>query len=182
MAAAETLFADRGFHGTSVRDVAAEAKLPLASTVYHFAKKEQLYTAVLDVIAEQLTQSLDAAADSSDPRRNAEGLARSLVQWALEYPARVRLLLRELLDNPTRVARASHLPLSPFVKRATEVVGAAGVASPETAFLHVIGGLSYVVVSRPTMERIVGSARARALQRSYEPEALAFARQMFGVQ
>lgn len=181
MNAAETLFAEHGFHGTSVRDVAAEAKLPLASTVYHFAKKEQLYTAVLGVIAEQLTRSLDDAIDSSDPKRNAEGLARALVQWALEYPARVRLLLRELLDNPTRVARAAHLPLSPFVKRATAVVAAAGVTAPETAFLHVIGGLSYVVVSRPTMERIVGAPRARAMHRSYEPEALAFARLMFGV-
>ena len=37
LATAEDAFAERGFHGTSMRDLAAAADLPLATLVYHFA-------------------------------------------------------------------------------------------------------------------------------------------------
>ena len=54
LAVAEELLVERGFHGTSVRDIATAAKLPLATVVYHFARKEQLYAAVLQAIADDL--------------------------------------------------------------------------------------------------------------------------------
>ena len=59
LVAAERLFTTHGFHGTSMRDAASAAGLPLATTVYHFARKEQLYAAVLDNIGNQLLESFD---------------------------------------------------------------------------------------------------------------------------
>jgi AcrR family transcriptional regulator len=184
IAAAEALLAERGFHGTSMRDVAGAAELPLASTIYHFAKKEQLYRAVLEGIAEQLMRELPAG---GDPIARVDALAHALVRWAAEEPARARLLLRELLDNPTRVKAAARLPLGPFLETAAAMVSAgmrAGVLearTPETAVLHVVGGLHYVVVARPTVERIVGAARAKKIEATYEREAIAFARHTLGV-
>ena len=46
--AAEMLFADRGFAGTAVRDIASEVGLNPASLYNHFPGKEGLYEAVLD--------------------------------------------------------------------------------------------------------------------------------------
>ena len=42
--AAEKLFAEKGFDGTSVRDITAEAKCNVAAVNYHFGGKDNLYT------------------------------------------------------------------------------------------------------------------------------------------
>ncbi|MEO8549804.1 MAG: helix-turn-helix domain-containing protein [Kofleriaceae bacterium] len=191
LAAAERLIAAHGFHGTSMRDVAAAARLPLATTVYHFAKKEQLYAAVLGEIAEELDARLQTAIAEragftrlgvERPDAALDALAVAIVRWAADAPARVKLLLRELLDNPARVAKASRLPLAPFLERATALVAArASSASPEVAVLHLVGAISYFVAAWPTVERIVGDARAKQITASYEREAIAFARRMLGV-
>lgn len=195
LAVAEELYAEHGFHGTSMRDIAAAAKLPLASTIYHFARKEKLYRAVLEGIAAELLADLDAAIGPARIKGDlverfvapVDELARSLVRWSAQYPGRVRLLLRELLDNPTRVVKAAKVPLGPFLERAAAMIASgvkAGVLeprTPETAVLHVVGGLHYVVASAPTVQRIVGVGRKRDIDARYDREALAFARHTFGV-
>lgn len=190
--AAERLIAERGFYGTSMRDIAKAARLPLATTVYHFAKKEQLYATILGEIAEALDARLQAAmferyAGPSERGTTAttattaiDALAVALVRWATEEPGRVKLLLRELLDNPGRVAKASRLPLAPFLERTSALVAARGVAFPELAVLHLVGAVSYFVAARPTVERIVGAARAKQIAANYEREAISLARHMVG--
>jgi AcrR family transcriptional regulator len=193
VAAAEALFVTRGFHGTSVRDVAAAAGLPLATVVYHFARKEQLYATVLEAIGQELLHSLDQLPPSlAEPRAAArariilrvEEFVRAVVRWTRDQPGRVRLLLRELLDNPPRLARAGRLPLAPFLERSAELIADAQRARvlasqpAELAVLHFVGALSYLVAATPTVDRIVGRARARELVASYETEALALARRI----
>ena len=183
----ERLLASTGFHGTSMRDVADAAGLPLASVVYHFAKKEQLYAAVLTEIGAQLVVQLDDALDDEDRpwATRLDAVVRSLVGWTSSHPGRVKLLLRELLDNPARVARASKLPLAPVLLRLSDFV-AAGIRAgafrrmvAETAVLHLVGAVSYFAAARPTVRRIVGPARDRHISSSYEREAIGFARRMF---
>ena len=41
--AAQKLFAERGFHGVSIRDIAQQAEVPLALVGYHFGPKLDLY-------------------------------------------------------------------------------------------------------------------------------------------
>jgi AcrR family transcriptional regulator len=185
--AAEGLLASTGFHGTSMRDVAEAAGLPLASVVYHFAKKEQLYAAVLAEIAEHLLSEMTRALEDEGRAwaTRLDTIVRSLVAWTATHPGRVKLLLRELLDNPARVARASRLPLAPVLLRLSEFV-AAGVRAgafravvPETSVLHLVGAVSYFVAARPTVRRIVGPARYGRMSSSYEREAVFFARRMF---
>ncbi len=47
MDAAEKLFARRGFHGTSLRDITSAAGVDLALVNYHFGSKKQLFTEVI---------------------------------------------------------------------------------------------------------------------------------------
>ncbi|HEY4176670.1 MAG TPA: TetR family transcriptional regulator [Kofleriaceae bacterium] len=174
LVAAEKLLVTRGFHGTSMRDIAKGARVPLATVVYHFTRKERLYAAVLAEIAAKLTDALVGAATADD-------LAALLVRWSMTSPRRVVLLLRELLDNPSRIAKAAQLPLAPFLHRATELARAGGAAVPELAVLEVVGALSYLVASRPTVDRIVGDARAKQMAAVYEAHALSFARRTLGL-
>lgn len=63
--AAEQLFADRGYDGASIRDVAAAAGLQIHSIGYHFGPKEQLFDAVVgrraDIMTELRREALVAA-------------------------------------------------------------------------------------------------------------------------
>jgi AcrR family transcriptional regulator len=43
---AEELFCEKGFEGTSIRDITSEAKCNVASVNYHFGGKEKLYIAM----------------------------------------------------------------------------------------------------------------------------------------
>ena len=184
--AAERLIAERGFYGTSMRDIASAARLPLATTVYHFAKKEQLYAAILGDIAAALDARLQAAmferyerdTERSTAPTAIDALAVALLRWAAEEPGRVKLLLRELLDNSARVAKATRLPLAAFLERASALVAARGVAQPEVVVLHLVGAISYFVAAWPTVERIVGAPRAKQISAAYEREVISLARRM----
>jgi AcrR family transcriptional regulator len=168
--AAEPLLSARGFHGTSMRDVAEAAGVPLASVVYHFPRKERLHAAMLGEIAAQILGALRRAGPA--------GAVRALVRWSLKNPGRVRLVVRELLDNPSRVAKARSFPLAPVLHT---LAAAAPHPHPELAVLHVIGAISYVVLARPTVRAIVGPERDRELWASYEEHAIEFARRTFGL-
>jgi AcrR family transcriptional regulator len=191
LAAAEELLAARGFHGTSMRDVADAAGAPLATVVYHFSKKEQLYAGVLGDIGAALERDLREAVGTDDggmSERQLEAAVLTVVRWAESEPGRVRLLVRELLDNPARVARAARLPLAPVLGILTELVDRgvrAGVfratEPPETLVLQLVGGISYFVVARPTVRRIVGSERDKQLSRTWERDTIAFARRIVGL-
>ena len=159
--AAEQLFTLHGFHGTSMRDVADAADVPLATVVYHFARKEALYGALLHEIGVEVVATVDATDD----------FVLAIVRWMRERPGRAKLIMREILDNPPRLKTATQLPVAQFLVQATARLGVS-----ETAVLHVVGGLSYVVAAWPTVDRIVGAKRAAELHASYERDAIAFAR------
>jgi AcrR family transcriptional regulator len=46
--AAEKVFAQDGYHGTTMRQIAAEAELGLSLVVYHFPTKLELFTAIFE--------------------------------------------------------------------------------------------------------------------------------------
>ena len=66
---AEDLFADKGFHGTSVRAITSKAGVNLASVNYHFGTKEALIESVFErrfnpinaMRTERMTEVLDKA-------------------------------------------------------------------------------------------------------------------------
>jgi AcrR family transcriptional regulator len=158
LAVAEQHFAQVGFLAASMRDLALKAELPLATLGYHFARKEQLYAAVLDAINAELVALLDASTDLAP-----------LVDWCLDHPERLTFLVRELIDNQLRVAQAERLPLREFLVRASALAGS------ELALLHLVGGITYVTAAWPTVSRVVGATRRKQIQTHYRAEAHAFA-------
>lgn len=175
--ASEPLFADRGFYGTSMRDIAEASELPLASVVYHFARKEKLYAAILGEIASQLIGDMNAAR-AANPDAPLENAIRALIRWSVGNPGRNRLLMRELLDNHGRVSRATALPLTPVL---TSLAAETTVPNPETAVLHTVGAVAYVVAAWPTVKRMIGARREKELMKDYEEDAMVLARRMLGI-
>jgi AcrR family transcriptional regulator len=65
--AATTLFATRGYPGTSLEDVAAAARVTRGAVYHHFAGKQALFEAVLDAQERHADEEILAAAGSAEP-------------------------------------------------------------------------------------------------------------------
>lgn len=86
LAAAETLFAQRGFDGASLRQLTASAGVNLAAVNYHFGSKEKLVEQVfkrrLDALNQHRLAELDKVAGK--PETTLENVLAAYIQPALE--------------------------------------------------------------------------------------------------
>jgi|SRR6185369_5468282 AcrR family transcriptional regulator len=102
LAAAEAVFAARGFEGASTREIAAGAGVNISSLHYHWASKETLYVAVVQDVFDRLVSLLRATlASLPDERRREVVVARvmrELVAFMAEHPTVPKLLARRLLE------------------------------------------------------------------------------------
>jgi AcrR family transcriptional regulator len=64
---ATTLFAERGYAGTSLEDVASASQVTRGAVYHHFASKQALFEAVLDLQEQRATAAILAAATAADP-------------------------------------------------------------------------------------------------------------------
>ena len=81
------LFAERGFDGTSVEEVAASAGVSKPIVYDHFGGKEGLFEAVVDREVADLLARFAAALDGDDPRRLLEQATLALLGAARELGA-----------------------------------------------------------------------------------------------
>lgn len=98
LAAAEELFAVRGFAGTSVRDIARSAGVNGAMIHYYFGNKEGLYRAIIESAASTVRTLLITA--TSNAQTLEETLSRFVSGYAkyiFSHPNLARVLHRELL-------------------------------------------------------------------------------------
>lgn len=99
LSSATKLFAERGYEGTSMADLAANVGLRKASLFHHFASKDVLYGEVLDGLVRDLAESTSQAAQA--PGTFWERLDvwnDALMDAMTRNPFAARLLVREVLD------------------------------------------------------------------------------------
>ncbi|MFA9446856.1 TetR/AcrR family transcriptional regulator [Egicoccus sp. AB-alg6-2] len=97
--AAEQLFFEHGFHGTSVDDIGAAAGISGPGLYRHFPSKDALLMAVLDRIWGQLRPAIDVAAEQ-EPDLALQTLLDAQLELALGQPSALVLLVRELRHLP----------------------------------------------------------------------------------
>ena len=116
--AAEGRFCERGFEGTSIRDIAASAGCNIASVNYYFGSKEKLYEKVwqryLIPMRDVRIASINKVMSQAKAQPNLEDLLRSFADTfvgSMTDTSRVsqlsKLMAREYID--------SHLPTNMFV-------------------------------------------------------------------
>ncbi|MCV7204724.1 TetR family transcriptional regulator [Mycolicibacterium peregrinum] len=90
--AAVRLFTRHGFAGTSLQMIADELGFTKAAIYYHFRTREQLLTAVLDPLLEQMQQIVEEAESLRGVYNRADRMVRGYVDLAVHNRAMVSVL------------------------------------------------------------------------------------------
>ena len=92
---ARTLFAERGFEGTAIEEVAARAGVSKPIVYEHFGGKEGLYAVVVDREVRQLLSMMRSSLTAGDPRELLEQAAFALLDYIEESSDGFRILVRD---------------------------------------------------------------------------------------
>jgi AcrR family transcriptional regulator len=125
--AALELFAERGFHGTGIRQLAERAGVSSASLYHYMGTKEELLVALMTHSLERLVDDAQAAvASSGDPVEQLEALVRMHVTAHASRPLDTRVGDHEVeaLSEP---ARAQVVTLRDRYEQVWQEVLAAGL-------------------------------------------------------
>jgi AcrR family transcriptional regulator len=110
---AERLFAQKGFAGTAVRDIAREAGLTAPSLYNHFEGKQALYEAVLARGVQPLIDLMSGLATDGDG--DAGALLDAIMDHLAAHPDLARLIQYESLIGGASLSRVAQGWLRPIV-------------------------------------------------------------------
>jgi AcrR family transcriptional regulator len=101
MQAAETLFAEQGFKGTSVRDIAETAGINLAMVSYYFGSKEKLFEAMFEYRSDVFKLHIESMIRNKQlsPMEKMENLIDQYIQKFTSQQCFHRVLVREQMVN-----------------------------------------------------------------------------------
>jgi AcrR family transcriptional regulator len=124
LAIAVSLFSNRGFRGTTTKEIAQSAGVSEAMVFRHFATKEELYAAILDhkACSGGKFEPAEMAADGiarKDDRAVFESLALGALQHHENDPDFQRLLLHAALEKH----ELAQMFFDEFVRRVYEFLG-----------------------------------------------------------
>ena len=122
LAAAETVFAARGFSGATMSVIAARAGSPKANVHYYFPTKELLYRAVVERV---LTAWLDAARSfdlSDDPKEALTAYIGAKMDLAREMPLSSQIYASEMMRGAPVVQDYLETTLTDWVRARSAVV------------------------------------------------------------
>jgi AcrR family transcriptional regulator len=97
--AAIQLFANRGFHETSMSEVAREAKVSKALIFWHFKTKEELFLAVLNKLLEPYVIDFAEESEKLDAREQIKKLIGGYVNFVRENASSVSFFLRRFMNG-----------------------------------------------------------------------------------
>lgn len=107
LAAAVTVFARQGYHGTSVDDIVQEAGSSKGAFYFHFANKEALFLAIVEKFASELMVAVyDALKTASGGGERVRAAVEAGVKAFAREPALAKIFLVEAVGlNPSFEAK-----------------------------------------------------------------------------
>lgn len=128
-------FANAGFDGARLEDIAERAGIRRSSLLYHFDTKEALYAAVVHRSFAQIGAALLAGLSQTGPFGDRlANTAESFARFIDKHPALARLIVREILDRRGPVREMLKTVVLPLLDQIEEFVRREGKGDLPTDF------------------------------------------------
>lgn len=165
--AGSAVFAERGFHRATVREIVARAGANLAAVNYHFRGKEALYAAVLEHTAKRALEKHPpdgGLGPHAPPEEQLRAFVHSFLLRIFDPEAVYgRLMARELVEPTAALRRIVEQVIRPLYGRLCAIVRAlVGRPIPiervELAAKSIVGQVLFFKHCSPVLERLDGRA------------------------
>ena len=147
---AQVLFAERGYRGTSLRDIAKRIGIKAPSLLHHFPSKQQLYLAVLDKMFESLEDAANAIAWGRESRQERMRQAvADAIDFIASHPDFVRIMWKEMADESGVGRQVLKRRLPPLFSTAVNFIFRGqreGEFLPEVDPLHFMWSLNSITI------------------------------------
>lgn len=123
--AARRLFAERGFEGTSLQDIASSVGVSKQAVLHHFPSKAELREAVLaELLAHWGTVLPRLLFEATGGFRRFTTVFGALVRFFNDEPSWAKLVVREVLDRPEPTRTRLRTVVRPWIEAIAESVRA----------------------------------------------------------
>ena len=120
LVAAEELFAQNGFAGTSLNDIAEAVGIRRPTLLHHFASKETLYREVFERALTEWYQRVETATDQPTVGWDrVDGVITAGFEFFASNPSFVRIVRREFLEGDSHLGMDLGEAIRPMFQRAT---------------------------------------------------------------
>jgi len=163
--AAGEVFAERGFHRATIRDISRRAGANIAAVNYHFGDKQRLYEAAVDEYLRAAMEKYPPAGGvhpGAPPEERLRAFVRSFLFRILEEgrPSwHGRLILREMVEPTRLLNRKIDQMIRPLIELLVSIIRTllpedTGDLEFRRAALSVVAQIVFYNHGRPVLERL----------------------------
>lgn len=179
MLRAKRLFAERGYDGVSISDIASETGVSKANIFHHFESKEGLYLAIIAAVVAALPDPAPLVAGDGSVVSRFQDMAATELREAGKDEMGVRLILREVISgNPKRGRKLAKQVFAGSFTRAVELIRAQQEAGafradvdPVLAATVLRSATAFFILGRDVLRHLPGADFADEPER-YAREAM----------
>ena len=161
--AAATVFAERGFEGASVREVATRAGIGLSGLYYYFQSKEALLFAIQSNVFSTLVQSLKERIEKlDDSERRLHAVIENHLEYSISNAEELKICVHELESlSGVYFLEVLRLRREYYALVKSIVAGVSGNNEHSLSTLYLFGALNWIHMWYDTKEHGALSAVAR---------------------